>query len=98
MLITQDEVQIQTAAEECVENGIAFLDERIPWWRNDIDINSLWLGNDCDCVLGQTAGGYFQAVLRFGLTLEKSDRLGFSAFETDYGYMELTAAWKAALA
>jgi len=40
-------------AHELVARGAALLDERLPGWADQIDIDSLKMSDDCNCVLGQ---------------------------------------------
>lgn len=93
--------ELELTLDERVANGIAYLDERLPGWRERLDLSDLWMGDDCRCVLGQTAGGYFNALHDLSITHEQSDRLGFSVFFFHdvnlLNYSDLTAAWKRAL-
>lgn len=70
-------------ARELVESGAAFLDERVPDWREKIDTGKLRINSLRDCVLGQLAGWYFTGLNELGITPAK-------AF--DYGFVEADGA------
>lgn len=40
-------------ARECVENGVELLDQHIPDWRDNIDVDTLVIHNPGACVLTQ---------------------------------------------
>lgn len=44
--------------EQRVDNGIAILDKNVPDWLSKIDLNTLDLGGNSSCVLGQVVGGF----------------------------------------
>lgn len=48
-----------TDAKQAVANGIAWLDEYVPAWWDEIDVMTLDLSDTCHCVLGQLGGGKF---------------------------------------
>ncbi len=43
---------------ERVEAGAKLLDEKVPGWREKIDLDSLDVGNHSSCILGQLYGEY----------------------------------------
>lgn len=43
-------------AKECVNEGAAILDTKMPSWYLKIDLDSLEMDNGCKCVLGQIGG------------------------------------------
>jgi hypothetical protein len=77
-----------------VAAGAAFLDERMPGWAEWIDLDSLSLMDDCDCVLGQLSGYYRDGVAQFGLRLSEEVSLGFMPGEGS-AWDLLDAAWTA---
>lgn len=81
--------------------GMALLDERRPGWRDEIDVKTLDLGSECNCILGQLDGDYLDSVLDMGLGIGESRRYGFdiSGHDRDEGaaYAALTAEWRQAL-
>src|SRR5712672_2645116 len=52
--ITQDEAVVNLAAKR-VLRGARLLDEKLPGWFVEIDVENLNLGSACNCVLGQLA-------------------------------------------
>lgn len=93
----------EVTVEERVANGMAFLDERVPGWRERIDFFCLDLGTTCRCVVGQIYGHYDDGSDMLGISLGQGERLGFVGKGSEEGerakeYPALTAAWKSALA
>lgn len=41
-----------------VARGVALLDEKLPGWAQQIDLDRLDLGNTCNCILGQGFEGH----------------------------------------
>jgi hypothetical protein len=94
--------------DERIGKGIALLDERIPNWRERIDLTSLDLGDTTQCVLGEVFAENYDPevyISPFGYGIEY---LGIahnpSTYAFDNGiegayipYRELTEAWKVAL-
>jgi hypothetical protein len=50
---------ISATIAERVARGAALLDEREPGWWQRIDLDRLYIGSTCDCVLGQLHGGSY---------------------------------------
>jgi hypothetical protein len=83
--------------KERVRNGMAFLDERMPGWRERIDIDTLNIESCTSCALAQATGeDYRIAIESHRLSMEQRCRLGFT--DLDLGHADLTKAWKQALA
>jgi hypothetical protein len=81
---------------ERVERGAKFLDEQMPEWIDEIDLNTLALRSPCRCVLGQLFGDYSEGVDALDLDFPDEEDRGFHiAFdETRSRWEELTEAWK----
>jgi hypothetical protein len=89
---------------ERVAAGAAFLDERKPRWADGIGLDHLDIGSECNCVLGQSFGGYVFGKHSLGLTDRETVALGFTATGDEENldesavdhseYPLLTAEWK----
>ena len=89
---------------ERVEAGAAFLDERKPRWADGISLDHLNINSECNCVLGQSFGGYVFGKYSLGLSDAETVAYGFTvtgdeeelpegaADESEYPL--LTAEWK----
>lgn len=94
---------------EEVKAGIALLDEKVPGWRERIDLNQLKMEYCFSCILGQVFGEYVFGLRQLGIATdddsefdpeEQAVNLGFQSNRRngiclDYGY--LNQAWKEAL-
>ena len=89
------------AFEAEVARGIALLDQKIPGWRQHVDVDRLDMEmaerreNACGCILAQLYGEYIAGLEAIGLDDEEDSPYGFDADAADYP--ALTAAWKRAL-
>jgi hypothetical protein len=91
-----------TTMTERVEAGAAWLDVHEPGWLEKIDLDTLFLGSACDCILGQLAtgtvpfGGEWRDIARSaGIESFSEDYdLGFNTEEWD-DYEGLTLEWTA---
>jgi hypothetical protein len=95
-----------TTIEERVEAGAAWLDANRRGWVDRIDLETLDLGDECRCVLGQEFGSWDDRP--DSLNWDRTILLGFQRadgrfFEDDWDamaaqeareYAELTAAWR----
>lgn len=82
--------QTETAVDERVRRGAAYLDEHGPdQWRDHIDLDRLDIGDGCDCVLGQLYGSFADGVGELSIGWDGRD-LGFFGHESD----DLTEAWR----
>lgn len=82
---------------ECVANGRQFLDEKIPDWRDRINLETLDMGNCYNCVGAQVAGSFLDFCDTFDLEYEKQIHLGFEIGEVARRmglYNRLTDYWK----
>lgn len=46
-------------AHDLVQRGAALLDEKLPGWADQIDLDTLQMADGCRCVLGQIGGREF---------------------------------------
>jgi hypothetical protein len=53
------DAELRVILEPRVDKGIAFLDERMPGWRNKIDLEALSMYSGCDCIVGQLYNGEY---------------------------------------
>lgn len=83
------------SAAKRVERGAAFLDERMPEWREFVSLQQLNLDSCESCVLGQLGGGsYIAGMKRFGIKNDKDQlRYGFEIYE-DESYQDLQKEWE----
>ena len=61
-----------------VRRGVAFLDKRVPGWREQVNPATLDISTHHYCVLGQLYGDYFAGCMWLGLSTEASVRNGFN--------------------
>lgn len=67
-----------------IERGAKLLDERVPGWRERIDLDRLDMGNSLHCILGQCFGSYFDGLRTLDLSTDSA-----------YGFLGPgTAAWR----
>jgi hypothetical protein len=62
---------------ERVARGAALLDEKEPGWDKQIDLDRLYVGSPCDCVLGQLHHRFWKGV----------DRLSLEGRTQEHGFM-----------
>ena len=82
---------------ECVANGVQFLDEKIPDWRDRINLETLDMSSPYNCVCAQVAGSFLDFCDTFDLEYEKQIHLGFEIGEVARRmgmYDMLTDCWK----
>jgi len=60
-----------------VKKGIFLLDEKVPGWREKIDVAELDMTSPCHCILGQVTGDYFLACEDLSLEQAEAVELGF---------------------
>lgn len=87
------------ALRERVSLGMAWLDVRQPDWGDLIDLDELDVASPCNCLLGQTLGGFDLDVA--GLDMDQAAALGFDASSSHDGmgeeYAALTEIWRTAI-
>jgi hypothetical protein len=79
---------------ERVAAGAAWLDEHRPGWVERVNLDTLDLGDSCECVLGQEYGDFWKAPTE--VIFEDYVR-GFnrsSSRDDSSAYEPLTAAWR----
>lgn len=90
-------------AKERVQQGMAFLDEKCPGWREAIDPSALEISHADCCILGQSLGEYAVGVhILFGFDITDLQgnefttlvQYGFTVAE-DYEWDTLQNAWLA---
>jgi hypothetical protein len=100
MLIPADKLSLEVA----VRRGVKLLDENITDWYKAIDISSLALQNNCNCVLGKLFRDYRNGLQHFETLLgdqyfKYGSYYGFTVpnditfSETDAAFDMLTALW-----
>jgi hypothetical protein len=83
--------------DERVEAGAALLDERWQNWHNAIDLDTLNMGSERDCILGQLFGTYWKG--KEVLNIMTGADYGFDAVYDGYEeFPVLTEAWRGAVA
>ena len=87
--------------QERVEAGASFLDEHysdFEWdkWDKRIEISSLHMENDRQCLLGQLYGHYTFGRWTLDISRDTSAELGFAAFDrkSAESFNLLTAEWR----
>lgn len=84
---------------EEVIRGAAFLDERRPGWRDQINLDTLDLGMCTTCVLGQLAGGnetdWATVLDSFSIEYgEDEHEYGFNLYGEAEAWSALTEEWR----
>ncbi len=92
-------VTVRSPLRDAVAEGIDFLDEQIPGWDEAVDADTLDLGHECMCVLGQLRRTFNDACLEFRLSFADVCRYGFYVDpDAPAGAWEaLTAEWRDAI-
>ena len=75
-----------------VARGVALLDERLPGWDEEIDVDNLKLSDSCGCVLGQLFGHYDKGRRVLGLSDDDAKHLGFYKYGATR-WERLSGAW-----
>ena len=80
--------------ESAVAQGAKLLDDRVPNWREEIDIDKLNMGSCLRCVLGQIYGEYEDGIDALNLDRTKDEDLkhGFDAIGS-YGQDIIRESW-----
>lgn len=90
-----------TTIQERVQKGIEFLNEARPGWIDEIDLDRLYLGSPCNCILGQLFERYTYGLDQCKLAIYDGDNLGFDVpieeEQTTIDYDSLTKAWRQAI-
>lgn len=60
-----------------VLRGIDYLNRKITGWIDRIDLDSLSMSSDCECVIGQIAGSWCVYTEQKDLTDKQSEEYGF---------------------
>lgn len=78
--------------EQAVQNGIELLDIAGPVdWRENIDLNELFMNSAYDCILGQLYGSYWQAPFVSSAKRIYGAQYGFHyALDFDEGFVDYT--------
>jgi hypothetical protein len=97
------ELPVDLPLEVRVKEGMRLLDERGPerWWER-IDLDTLDVASSCNCVLGQTYGGYGDGVDALDLTTAETVAHAFYPAAGVWSVYRsachtLTAAWREAI-
>jgi hypothetical protein len=83
-------------ASEVAARGAMLLDTNVPDWIDRIDLSRLNVGRCQDCLLGQLFGSYQFGLSGLGLYQGKEmSSYGFNTnSDNEFGYEELTEAWR----
>lgn len=100
------DAEMRAILEPRVDKGIAFLDEKVPGWRDKINRETLEVYSPCSCIIGQLySGHYCQGLTQLGIPAEgqhAEEYLGFDiecdqgpiSLHRSHGYAVLTQIWK----
>ena len=85
--------------QQRVENGVKFLDERLPDWKTKINIEEINIATFDKCILGQIFGNFCLSFEKLNHEFSSLEELGFivscSNFEQlPQNTLELNKAWK----
>lgn len=89
--------------EEQVRAGIALLDQKVPDWRDQVDVAELDMVEYRQCVLGQVYGSYHDGLDELDLDDAGAVAYGFqvpsflSSTDEDEDFINLADTWKALL-
>ncbi len=76
-----------------VRRGAALLDTRLPGWWEVLDEDTLDLGNQCNCILGEIFGDYDKGQQILGLSDTEAKHYGFFTRGTQL-WDTLTDGWR----
>ena len=79
------------------EAGAAFLDVRMPNWHRFVRCDTLDIGNESQCVIGQLMGDYLFGRLKLGLGHEQTSAYGFY-LSRGVHFKNLTSEWRKRIA
>jgi hypothetical protein len=93
-------------ATEAAARGAAYLDEVEPEWFATIDAASLDVSMNCNCLLGQRYGDFYDGLDRLDMRWADAIALGFQIPKALYlpderreaTFAELTAGWREEIA
>ena len=87
------------SVEERVQNGICFLDERVPGWRERIDLDTLDVTDAQNCIVCQLFGAFGDGIVtELCISSDQAERLGFCPMgPSSTDAVGVDAAWKSAL-
>ncbi len=75
---------LRVTLEPRVERGAVLLDDKVPGWADEVDLNVLELANACKCILGQLADTIV-AALSMGASVPRASGRYNSAGEALFG-------------
>lgn len=87
----------RVSVADAVEAGARLLDERVPGWFYEIDVESLRIQTKDECILGQLYGGsYENGLKKLGLATSPllSPEHGFSGYPGCTEGVEIFKAWQ----
>lgn len=79
-----------------IRRGITFLDAQKSGWREEINLETLKMNTDENCVLGQVFGSYESACDSLGLDQDIAAHMGFVRTKR-IGWKRLSKMWRKAL-
>ena len=101
MLMTTQE-QAELVAYCRARAGAVLLDAEYPGWAEEIDLDTLDMGDCIECVLGQLYGDYMDGMAALDPAAAESDEepawavdLGFNFGDMATEYSDLDRAWRA---
>lgn len=91
-----------------IADGVAWLDDQRPGWRDEVDTERLDMRLPHDCIVGQLYGNYWQAVgfhsvyspnivMRHEEAIERGLTITGMHSELDIAWEKLTMQWKEVL-
>jgi hypothetical protein len=83
-------------SRSAVKRGISFLDRHYPQWIEHINVETLDVGFNEVCMLGQLFGSFENGQQVLGLIPLQAEWLGFNTWIGN-DHEELTACWKSAI-
>jgi hypothetical protein len=87
-----------SSVESRVAKGVVWLDANVYDWRDRVSLEEFDIKNECQCVLGQVFGNFFEPMNIEILSEEEAVAFGFDAepgpyLDTEADWIVLQAEW-----
>ena len=82
---------------ECFENGLNFMDEKVPGWWTKINRATFEINSSQYCIWGQLYGDFHKGLEIFHMTNYEAARFGFVSFgfseDARFNFMLVKGLW-----
>lgn len=105
MLNVDVEKEFRAKVIEAVDEGMEFLNDEVPFWQDDVDIQTLDMATWNECLLGQMYGNFGLGLEALGIDEDEAQAMGFISPPGALGlaveeevYAMLTGEWVSRIA